>query len=152
MAEAQALQASSGGHEILAADRSADGGEGPGERRCDARELGHRDQERQTDARVLEHIAVGGEDDAFAPVTRIGQAIMRTAAVHPLLTVLGVMVGEREMWGAVTERLAYGDALGIERVGHAAGRRLRALLVDIPALEMLERAGVHGDEWRMNDR
>src|SRR5262245_63761939 len=145
MAEAQALQASSGGQEILAADRSADGGKGPGERRRDARELADRDQERQTDARVLEHIAVRGEDDTFAPVTRIGQAIMRTAAVHPLLALLGVMVGEREMRGAVTQRLAHGDALGIERVGDAADRGLRALLVDIPALEVLERAAVHGN-------
>ena len=29
---------------------------------------------------------------------------------------------------------------------------LRALLVDVPALEMLERRGVHGDQRRMDDR
>src|ERR1700682_6496881 len=61
MAETQALQGSSGGHEILAADRAADGGEATGERRRDTSERGDRDQERQADAGVLQHVAVGGQ-------------------------------------------------------------------------------------------
>ena len=40
---------------------------------------------------------------------------------------------------AVAERFAHRDALGIERVGDAAHRGLRAFLMDVPALEMLER-------------
>ena len=53
---------------------------------------------------------------------------------------------------AVAERLAHRDPLGVERVGDAAHGRLRALLVDVPAFEMFERRGVHGDERRMDDR
>ena len=53
---------------------------------------------------------------------------------------------------AVAERLAHRDALGVERVGDAAHGRLRALVVDVPALEMLERRGIHDDQRRMDDR
>ena len=53
---------------------------------------------------------------------------------------------------AVTERLADSDTFGIERVGDAPDRGLRAFLVDVPALEMLDRAGVHDNQRRVDDR
>ena len=76
---------------------------------------------------------------------------MRAAAVHPLLAVPCVVVGERKVRRPVAQRLANGDALGIERIGDAAGDGLGALLVDVPALEMLERRRIHDDQRRVND-
>ena len=52
----------------------------------------------------------------------------------------------------VAQRLPDGDALGVEGIGDSAHGGLRALLVDVPALEMLERRGVHDDQRRMDDR
>ena len=113
--------------------------------------LADRNEERQADSRILQHVAVPGEHDALPPVAGIGQPVVRAAAVHPLLAFLGIVIGERKMRGAVAERCAHGDALGIERVGDAARRGLGALLVDVPAVEMLQRAGVHSDERWMDD-
>ena len=77
---------------------------------------------------------------------------MRAAAVHPLLAILGVVLHEREMRTAIAEGFANGDALGIERVGDAADRGLRAFLVNVPGFEMLQWPGIHHDQRRMNDR
>ena len=52
----------------------------------------------------------------------------------------------------VAERFAHRDAFRVERVGDAPHGRLRALPVDVPAFEMLERRSVHGDQRWMNDR
>ena len=52
----------------------------------------------------------------------------------------------------VAERFAQRDAFAVERVGDAADGRLGALLVDVPALEMLQRPGIHDDQRRMDDR
>ena len=95
-AEAQRGKRASGLHEILAADRAADGEKGPRQRRRHAGELGDRDQEGQADARILQHVAVLRQHDVLAPVAGIGQPVVRAAAVHPLLALLGVVVGERE--------------------------------------------------------
>ena len=98
---------------------------------------------------VLGHVAMLGEHDVFAPVAAVDQAIV-AIAVHPAVVV--VMVAEREMFAGVAERLAQGDALAVERVGDATDGRLGALVVDVPALEVLQRAGVHQDQRRMDDR
>ena len=137
--------------EVLAADGRADGEEGARQRRRHARQLADRSQERQADAHILAHVAVLGQHDPLAPVAGLGELVVRAAAVHPLLAVLRVVVGERKVRGAIAQRLANGDALGIERVGDAARDRLGALLVDVPALEMLERRRIHDDQRRVND-
>src|SRR6478735_12474660 len=77
---------------------------------------------------------------------------MRAATIHPLLALAGVMMGERKMRAAIAERFADGDAFSVERVGNPADRGLRALLVDVPALEMLDRAGIHDDQRWMDNR
>src|ERR1700740_1078944 len=77
---------------------------------------------------------------------------MRATAIHPDLTLLGVMMRQWKMRRAVSKGLAHGDALRVERVGDAPDRSLRAFLVNVPALEMLDRAGIHDDQRRMDDR
>ncbi len=77
---------------------------------------------------------------------------MGAAAVHPLLAFARVVVRERKVRGAVAQRLAQRHAFAVERVGHLSDRGLRSFLVDVPALEMLQRPGIHGDQRRMNDR
>ena len=51
----------------------------------------------------------------------------------------------------IAKRNPHRDTLGVECIGDAASRALRALLVDIPAVEMLQRGGIHGDQRRMDD-
>ena len=85
----------------------------------------------------------------LAPVARFGEPVVGVA-VHP--AVGRVVVAQRKVVGLVSERLAHGDALGVERVGDAPDRGLRALLVDVPALEVLQGSRVHQDERRMDDR
>ena len=152
VAETQGGKRAAGLHEILAADRRADGEERPRQRRRDAGERRDRDEEGQPDARILQHVAMLREHDVLAPVAGIGQPVVRAAAVHPFLAFAGVVVGERKVRRAVAQRLAHRDALAVERIGDAPDRRLRALLVDVPALEMLERPGIHDDQRRMDDR
>src|SRR5207244_12428042 len=86
------------------------------------------------------------------PVAGIGETIVRAAAIHPDLTLGGVMMRQRKMRRAIAQRLAHGNSLGIERVGDAADRGLRAFLVDVPALEMLDRSGVHDNQRRGDGR
>src|SRR3984893_2439905 len=91
------------------------------------------------------------EHDPFAPVAGIGQAIMRAAAIHPLLASARVLMRQWKMRAAITKTFAHRDALGIERVRDTADCGLRAFLVNVPALEMLDRAGIHEDQRRMDD-
>jgi len=63
----------------------------------------HRHQKRQTVAQILAHIAVLRQHDPLAPIAGICQAIVRAAAVHPLLAVAGVMMRQRKMWTAVAK-------------------------------------------------
>src|ERR1700738_4886374 len=92
------------------------------------------------------------EYDPFAPVAGIGEALMRAAAIHPWLALAGVMVRQRKVRAAVAKTFAYRDTFGIERIGDPSDRGLRAFLVNVPALEMLDRAGIHDDQRRMDDR
>src|SRR3981189_47399 len=85
MAEPQAAQGPPRGHEILAADRAADGRKGACERRRHARTLADREQKRQADAGIFQHVTMGRQHDALAPVAGISEAVVRAAAVHPLL-------------------------------------------------------------------
>ncbi|KAG0926751.1 hypothetical protein G6F31_018277 [Rhizopus arrhizus] len=62
------------------------------------------------------------------------------------------MVGQRKVRRGITQGDADGDAFGVQRVGHAADRGLRAFVVDVPLVEVLQRAGVHHDERRVDDR
>ncbi len=139
-------------HEILAADRAADGQKGSCQRRRDPGQFRHRNQQRQAEAQILPHVAMFRQHDPLAPVAGIGQAVVRAAAIHPLLAFAGVMMRQRKVRPAIAKTLAHRDAFGIERVGDAADRSLRAFLVDVPALEMLDRAGIHDDQRRMDDR
>ena len=50
------------------------------------------------------------------------------------------------------EHFAQLYALGVEAIRHRAHGRLRALVMDVPALEVLEWRGIHEDERRMDDR
>ena len=52
----------------------------------------------------------------------------------------------------VAQSLANGHALSVQRRRHTPDRRLGPFVVDVPMIEMLDRAGIHHDEWRMNDR
>src|SRR5258708_5254347 len=92
------------------------------------------------------------EHDALAPVAGIGQAIVRPAAIHPLLTFGRVMMRQRKVRSAIAKTFAHCDAFSIERVGDAADRSLRAFLVNVPTLKMLDRAGIHDDQRRMDHR
>src|SRR3954454_13634411 len=93
-----------------------------------------------------------GQHDPLAPVAGIGQPVMRAAAIHPDLAFPRVMMGERKMWCAISKRLADGDPFGVERVGDPADRGLRAFLMNVPLLEMLDWACIHYDQRRMDDR
>src|SRR6202022_2572694 len=88
----------------------------------------------------------------LAPVAGVGQAIVRAAAIHPLLALACVMMRQWKVRAAITEAFAYRNAFGIERVRDPADRGLRTFPVNVPALEMLNRAGIHDDQRRMDDR
>ncbi len=103
-------------------------------------------------ANIFQHVAVRREHDVLAPIAGVGELVVGAAAVHPFLAVARVMVRQRKMRRTEPERLAHGDALAVERVGDAAHRRLGALLVNVPAREVLERRGIHDDERRVDDR
>ena len=152
VAETKTCQGASAPHEVLAADRAADGEKGLRQRRCNSGQLSDRNQKRQAEPQIFPHIAMLRQYDPLAPVAGIGQAIVRAAAIHPLLALGCVMMRQRKMRAAIAIALAYRDAFGVERIGDPADRSLRALLVDIPALEMLDRPGIHDDQRRMNDR
>ena len=92
------------------------------------------------------------EHNPLAPVAGIGQAVVRAAAIHPLLALTCVMMRQREVRAAIAKAFAYRDAFGIERVRDPADRSLRAFLVNVPTLEMLDGAGIHHDQRRMDDR
>src|SRR5260370_14128303 len=87
----------------------------------------------------------------FAPDAGIVKAIMRAAAIHPLLAFARVMMRQWKMRAAITKTFAHRDALGIERVRDTADCGLRAFLLNVPALQMLDRAAIHDDQRRMND-
>src|ERR1700737_1051494 len=87
----------------------------------------------------------------LAPVAGIGQAIVRTAAIHPLLALACIVICQRKVRTAVTESFAYRDAFRIERVGDGANRSLGAFLVNIPTFEMFDRAGIYHDHRWMDD-
>ena len=112
-------------HEILAADRAADGEKRTRQRRRHAGQFAARKP--GTTARCARPPACS---DARVSTMcsrqspRIGQLVVRAAAVHPFLALAGVVVGERKMRRAIAERLAHRDAFGIERIGDAADRRL----------------------------
>jgi len=81
------------------------------------------------------------EHNPLAPVAGIGQAVVRAAAIHPLLAFGRVVMRQGKVRAAIAKAFAYRDAFGIERVGDSADRDLRTFLVNVPAFEMLDRAG-----------
>ncbi len=107
-------------------------------------------KEAQAHLHVLGHVAMRIEIELLVPIAAIDQFVVREVAVHPVRG--RVVVGEREMRRPVAERLARGDPLRIECVVHAADRRLRAFLVDVPSGKMRDGARIHDDERRMDDR
>src|ERR1700704_6651062 len=91
------------------------------------------------------------QHDPLTPIAGAGQAIVRAATIHPLLALACVVMCQRKVRAAITKSPAYRDAFGIERVGDPADRSLRAFLVNVPALEMFHRTGIHDDQRRMGD-
>src|SRR6185312_3609214 len=151
-AETEAFERAPVFHEILAADRATDGEKRFRQRRRNAGKFSHRNHERQAEAQILAHVAMFSQHDSLAPVAGIGQAIVRAAAIHPLLALARIMMRQRKMRAAIAKTLSYRDAFGVERVSDPANSWLRAFLVNVPALEMLDRPGVHDDQRRMDDR
>ena len=108
-------------------------------------------QERQSHPRIFQHVAMAGQIEMLVPIPGARELVMRIARIHPGLAVRIVVIGERKVRRPVTERLADGDTFRIESVRDAADGRLRPFLVDIPTIEMLDGAGIHDDERRMDD-
>src|SRR5260370_9571551 len=92
------------------------------------------------------------EHNPLAPVAGIGQAVVRATAIHPLLALARVMMRQGKVRAAIAKAFAYRDAFAIERVGDAAERSLRAFLVNVPTLEMLDSAGIHHVHRRLDAR
>src|SRR6202140_1774908 len=101
VAEPETCEGASLFHEILAADRPSDSQKSFRQRRCNAGQLSSRDQKRQAKAQIFPHIAMLCEHDPLAPVAGVGQAIVRGAAIHPLLAFGCVMVRQRKMRAAI---------------------------------------------------
>src|SRR6516162_3382908 len=76
---------------------------------------------------------------------------MGATAIHPDFAFLSIMMCQRKMWRAIPESLSHCDTLGVERVGDTPDRGLRTFLVNVPAFEMLDWAGIHDDQRRMDD-
>lgn len=74
--ETHAVECAPGGEKIIAANSTPDGEEGTCERRLNARELARGNQERQTDAHVLQHVAVPCEHDLFPPIAGLREPIV----------------------------------------------------------------------------
>ncbi|MNI43161.1 hypothetical protein D3C73_974830 [compost metagenome] len=89
--------------------------------------------------------------DGFAPVSAVGELAVRAASVHPFVAYAGVVIGQRKVRRGVAQGFADGHAFGVQRVGHAADGRLRAFVMDVPLVEMLQGPGIHQDERRVND-
>src|SRR6516165_9213474 len=151
VSQSQACQCASGLQKIFVADHATDVAKRPRQWGWYRRQFANRNDKGKTDSYVFQHVPVLREHDAFAPVARVGESIVRTAAIHPFLARLGIMVGEWEVRRAVTERFSHGNAFGIEPVGDAADSGLRPFFMNIPTLKMLDRPGIHRDQWRMND-
>ena len=114
------------------------------------RPLPDRNQKGKAEADVFLHVAVGLEIQMLVPVAGADQLVMRQIAIHPVARL--IVIGEREMRRAIAKRLADRDAFIVQRSVHPADGRLGAFVVNVPALEMLDRAGVHQDQRRMDDR
>ncbi len=62
------------------------------------------------------------------------------------------MVAEREMGRGIAKRRAQRHAFTIQRIMHRADTGLRAFIMDVPFVEMRNRAGIHDDQGRMDNR
>src|SRR5436190_727621 len=65
---------------ILAADRAADRQKRARERRRHGGQVADRDEKRQPDAYILQHVAMLRQHDMLAPVTALSQLVVRAAA------------------------------------------------------------------------
>src|SRR5258708_34213843 len=139
-------------HETPAADPPTDSQKRFRQRRGNPGQLSSRDHKRQTKAQIFPHIAMLCEHNLLAPVTGIGQAVVRATTIHPLLALGCVMMRQRKVRAAIAKAFTYRDAFGIQRVGDPATRSLRIFPVNVPTLEMLDGAGIHHDQRRMDER
>ena len=98
---------------------------------------------------VLAHVAVLPEVEGLVPVAGVDELVVRQVAVHPVRR--RVVVGEREVGRSIAQPLPDRDALGVERVVDAADRGLGALVVDVPAVEVLDGSRVHQDQGWVDD-
>ena len=111
-----------------------------------------RHQKRQAKPQILPHVAMLCQHDP-PRASRRNRSGDRASRDHTSILALAcVVMCQRKVRRAIAEPSRTRDPLGIECVGDAADRRLCAFLVNVPALEMLDRTGVHDDQRRMDDR
>src|SRR5258708_36203775 len=122
IAETETCEGASPVHEILAADRPTDSQKRFRQRRGNPCQPGSRDHKRQAKAQIFPHIAMLFEHNLLAPVTGIGQAVLRATTIHPLLALGCGMMPQRKMLAARVKAFTYRDAFGIDRVGDPADR------------------------------
>ena len=60
---------------------------------------------------------------------------MGLAAIHPLVSIFGVVIAQGEVGGGEIERLAQRNSFHVQRIGNTADRWLRTLVVYIPGLK-----------------
>ena len=92
------------------------------------------------------------EIEILAPVSTVGQLLVRKVAIHPLVAIGTVVVGKRKVRSRVAQGLTDGHALSVQSCRHAPDRGLSSLVVDVPMVEVFDRPGIHDDERRMDDR
>ena len=98
-----------------------------------------RHQERQAKAQILPHVAMLRQHD-LARASRRNRSGDRASRDHTSILALAcVVMCQRKVRRAIARALAHRDPFGIERVGDAADRGSCAFLVNVPALEMLDR-------------
>src|SRR5438094_8315851 len=134
--EAQALERAAGRPQVATEHRRAEREQAARDRAGNACPFAYRDEKGEAMLDVLAHVAMLGEGNLLAPVLRIGELLVHAAPVHPFVAIATIVIREREVRRPITDLLPGGDTLAVERVGDAPDRWLRALLVDVPALEM----------------
>ena len=140
-------------HEILAADRAADGEKRLRQRRRDAGQFGDRNQKRQAEPQDPPACS-DARSARCARASRRNRSGDRASRGHTSIARLRWRNdGPAENAGRHSRRpsrTAMRSASSASVTRRIDG--LRAFLVDVPALEMLDRAGIHDDQRRMDDR
>ena len=153
IAETEARQRASALHKILAADRAADGEKRFRQRRRDAGQFGDRNQKRQAEPQILPHVAML-RSARSARASRRNRSGGHASRGHTSIARLrwrnDAPAENAERHSRSPSRTAIRSASSASVTRRIAA--LRAFLVNVPALEMLDRAGIHHDQRRMDDR